>query len=244
MAEANTASRPASQRDLGGGCDKASGFKSCREPECATCYSARSRRSFFKVHILSGSYWNIFGVGTGLDTTASSVTIPFGRTNLLDSFQPLETMDGGDDQRENLGGVEEDRGQPRRRPVIRLSGAVASDAKSRSRARTLEPAPSKHPSFSADALKGATQATQSLLNAVDQASQLGDTEIDSGLTAADSQNRESASRWRAGNAPRRVTSALARLTTSLKKLDAGVVVYHFGRLNFLAGTDKGETSAA
>ena len=130
-------------------------------------------------------------------------------------------MDGGGDQRENLGGVEEDRGQPRRRPVIRLSGAVAPGAKSRSRARTLEPAPSKHPSSSADALKGATQAAQSLLNAVDQAAaQLGDTEIDSGLTApeilADPQTRESASRWRAGNAPRRVTSALARLTTSLK----------------------------
>ena len=69
-------------------------------------------------------------------------------------------------------------------------------------------------------------AAQSLLRAAEAAAeQLGDLEVDQGLTAkevlADPKTKASAVRWRAGGAPRQVTAALARLTSSLGRWVSG-----------------------
>ena len=70
------------------------------------------------------------------------------------------------------------------------------------------------------AVTASQEAATTLLQAAEvAAASLGQQEVDQGLTATDilkdQSSRTTASRWRAGTAPRRITAALARLVNSL-----------------------------
>ena len=113
-----------------------------------------------------------------------------------------------------------------RRPTLRVSGtAKKGQLESRSR-RTLAATPSRRPADPPAVTEVEGSAAASLLQAaVEAANTLGDVRVEGDLNPAEvlqePSTREAATKWRSGSAARRITAALARLTTSLQTWAAG-----------------------
>ncbi|CAE7669804.1 osm1 [Symbiodinium sp. CCMP2592] len=147
--------------------------------------------------------------------------LPHGQEDLRDSFKPSETMDGRNDPGPGGLHVAASGAKPSKRQTLHLSRPPSSGAVAPSSRRPLAPVLPRPAAPGAEAVEETAEVAQSLLAAVHSAAaQLGDAEVDNGRTAqevlTDPQALESASRWRAGTAPRQLTAALARLTTSLR----------------------------
>ncbi|CAE6958585.1 unnamed protein product, partial [Symbiodinium sp. CCMP2592] len=111
----------------------------------------------------------------------------------------------------------------RRRAIVHLSRPTPSRRLSGGRHGPVE-FRSSEPSLPTAQAVDVTAST--LLQAAQSAAQsLGEHEVDQGLTPAeilqDQHSRDSASRWRAGDARRRITAALARLVNSLQSWTTG-----------------------